>query len=52
MYFVLHIAKTLSPEDVILSNNCIRLLTPLDVLFGSKVRRLDLSNNEVENCSL
>ncbi|ENN74378.1 hypothetical protein YQE_09035, partial [Dendroctonus ponderosae] len=49
MYFVLHIAKTLAPEEVILSNNCIRLLTPLDVLFGSKVKRLDLSHNEVRN---
>ncbi|KAH1026964.1 hypothetical protein HUJ05_000551 [Dendroctonus ponderosae] len=47
MYFVLHIAKALAPEEVILSNNCIRLLTPLDVLFGSKVKRLDLSHNEI-----
>lgn len=47
MYFVLHISKSLSPEEIILSNNHIRLLNPLDVLIGLKIRVLDLRNNEI-----
>ncbi|KAL1506288.1 hypothetical protein ABEB36_005680 [Hypothenemus hampei] len=47
MYFVLHIAKSLTFEELILSNNNIKMLKPLDVLNGVKIRHIDLSNNEL-----
>lgn len=49
MYFVLHISKTLSPEELILSNNNIKICSPLEVLFGMKLKRIDLSNNEIKS---
>ncbi|CAG9765494.1 unnamed protein product [Ceutorhynchus assimilis] len=49
MYFVLHIAKGILPEVLILSNNYIRLLNPLDVLIGLKIQKIDLSYNKLSS---
>ncbi|XP_050298934.1 nuclear RNA export factor 2-like [Anthonomus grandis grandis] len=49
MYFVLHIAKSFAFEKLILSNNGIKLLNPLDVLIGLKLTSIDLSHNELQS---
>ncbi|XP_060530187.1 nuclear RNA export factor 1-like [Cylas formicarius] len=51
MYFVLHLAKTLNPEEIILADNGIKVLNPLEVLVTAKVHSLDLSNNLISSVS-
>lgn len=48
MYFVLHIAKSVAPQELILTNNGIRVLAPLEIFNGSKISCIDLSNNKVK----
>lgn len=48
MYFVLHIAKGVAPQELVLTNNGIRVLAPLEIFNGSKISCIDLSNNKVK----
>ncbi|XP_049825624.1 uncharacterized protein LOC109598395 isoform X2 [Aethina tumida] len=49
MYFVLHLARPLKPKRIILSNNGIKSLIPLETLVDVQIEFLDLSSNEIEN---
>lgn len=48
MYFVLHIAKSMAPQELILTNNGIKVLAPLELFNGCKISYIDLSNNKVK----
>lgn len=51
MYFVLHLAKTLQPCAVKLSNNEIQIMNPLHALWGAPVTYMDLRNNLVSHAT-
>lgn len=47
MSYVLHLSRLSKPKALILSNNEIRSLVPIEALWGVNVTSLDLRNNLV-----
>lgn len=47
MYFVLHLAKSLQPNTIKLSNNEIQIMNPLHAVWGAHITCIDLRNNLV-----